>query len=256
MSRLLYLFALILFSLSPAMAQQQPSSPEKSGQAQAAQSAAQTKPASEAAEHAAGPAESHATAADDKKEGSGSEDVEEKMKQSASVQWIGRSLGISTQKAYWLSVGLNFAVIAFFIGMLLRSNMPRIFRERTGSIQKQMEEARRASAEASSRLSDIEARLARLDTQISEMRSTAEREAAAEEERLRAATEAERRRIVESAEQEITAISTNARRELKQFAAELAVNVATQRIRVDDATDRELVHNFGSQLNDGSKGGD
>ncbi len=246
MRRLFLVLALCAFSGLSAIAQPPSASQKKPV-------AAEPTFGAEAPEHAAGPTETHATSVKEGKEGS--EDAEEKMKRSPSVQWLGRKLGISVQNAYWVSVLLNFAVVAVFIGMLLRSKLPAAFRERSGSIQRQMEEARRASADATTRLKDIESRLARLDVQITEMRTTAEREAAAEEERLRAAAETERRKIVESTAQEIGAISGNARRELKHFAAELAVNVAAQRIKVDDSTDRTLVHDFAAHLNDGAKGG-
>jgi F-type H+-transporting ATPase subunit b len=126
-----------------------------------------------------------------------------------------------------------------------------MFRDRTASIRKAMEEARQASAEANSRLSGIEQRLARLDDEIGAMRAAAEKEAAAEEERIKTATADEARKIADSAGQEIAAAAKTARRELTAYAADLAVTLAKKQIHVDAATDQELVRRFADQLSNG-----
>jgi F-type H+-transporting ATPase subunit b len=172
----------------------------------------------------------------------------EEFKRSASVRVLARLTGMSLEHAYWLAVLLNFAVIAGVVIWISRSKLPGVFRNRTQSIQKAMEEARKASEEANRRLSEIEARLARLDGEIGSMRGTAEQETAAEEARIREAAEEDTRKVVESAEQEIAAAAKLARRELKAFAAELAVSMARQQIRVDAPTDQALVQNFSEQL--------
>ena len=51
-----------------------------------------------------------------------------------------------------------------------------------------------------------------------------------------------------SAEQEIAAATNSARRELKAYAAELAVELAEKKIRVGQEADRELVRAFTSRL--------
>ena len=105
-----------------------------------------------------------------------------------------------------------------------------------------------ASAEAARRLGEIEARLARLDSEVSGIKTAAEREAAAEEERIRAAAEDDKRKVVDAAEAEIAAIARTARHELKNFAASLAVDIATRKIKVDDNTDQALVREFAGHL--------
>jgi len=121
-----------------------------------------------------------------------------------------------------------------------------------------MLEARKASEEANRRLAGIESRLSKLDVEIGEMRAAAEKEAAAEEQRIKAAAEDDARKIVESAEQEITAVARAARRELTTFAADLAVSLAKKQIQIDAATDQKLIHHFAQQLQtngDEPKGG-
>ena len=123
-----------------------------------------------------------------------------------------------------------------------------LFRNRTASIQKAMEEARKASEDANRRLAEIEARLSRLDAEIGGMRAAAEKEAAAEEQRIKAAADEDARKIVESAEQEIAAAAKSARRELTAYAADLAVSLAKKQIHVDAATDQALLRSFAQQL--------
>jgi F-type H+-transporting ATPase subunit b len=215
-------------------------------------SAAQTQPAPH--ENSASPNPPAAEAGDAKK-GEAPEaekDEEAQFKESGSVKWLAKTLGIDVTKAYWVSIILNFLVIAALIVFALKSSLPTLFRERTAAIQKGLEEARRASAEASARLTEIESRLARLDVEINEMRAKSEQDAQAEDGRMRAATEEERRKIVENSEQEIAAAANAARRDLKQFAAELAVSLAEKKISVNDTTDQALIRYFAAHLADGS----
>lgn len=222
------------------------------------QKASETKSEPAAGEHQAAGHEAAAAEGAHAAAGAKSEEAADSHKQfteSPSVQWLGRTLGVETKTAYWLSVLLNFAVLAGAFIWIGRKSLPQMFRDRTSAIQQGMAEAREASAKAALRLTEIEARLGKLDTEIATMRSQAEAEARAEEERLRAATEEEKRKIVQSAEQEIAAAAANARRDLKNLAAELAVSLAEQKIKVDESTDKVLVREFAAELTHPAKGG-
>jgi F-type H+-transporting ATPase subunit b len=187
--------------------------------------------------------------AHESREAAGEEkDETEEFKQSASVRLISKWTGLDLRRAYWLSVVTNFAVIAAVIVWAGRKYMPGIFLARTQAIQRAMQEAQAASEEARRKLADIESRLARLDSEITTMRDAAEKEAAAEESRIKAATEEEAKKIIAAAEQEIAAAAKTARRELTAYAADLAVGLAQKQIRVDAATDQALVRNFAGQL--------
>jgi F-type H+-transporting ATPase subunit b len=176
------------------------------------------------------------------------EDDDAQFKHSPSVQFVAKLTGLDLEHAYWVCVLLNFAVIAGAIFWLSKKNLPGVFRNRTISIQKAMEEARKASEEANRRLAEIEARLSKLDSEINGMRAAAATEAAAEEQRIKAAAAEDARKIVESAEQEIAAAAKSARRELTAYAADLAVTLAKKQIVVDAATDQGLLRNFAQQL--------
>ncbi|HEY1464839.1 MAG TPA: ATP synthase F0 subunit B [Terriglobales bacterium] len=174
------------------------------------------------------------------------------FKQSPAVQWLAKVTGLKVRQAYWMGVLLNFGVLAAVILWFSAKGLPKMFRNRTASIQQAMAEARKASEEARRRLADIEARLNRLDGEIGKMKTAAENEAAQEEERIKAATTEDVRKVVESAEQEIASAAKAARRELTRHAADLAISLAEKQINVDPATDQQLVRGFSDQLSNGS----
>jgi F-type H+-transporting ATPase subunit b len=176
------------------------------------------------------------------------QDDQSQFKHSSSVEWVAKVTGMDLEHAYLVCVLLNFIVIAAAIFWLSKKNLPAMFRNRTISIQKAMEEARKASENANRRLAEIEARLSKLDVEIGGMRAAAEKDAAAEEQRIKAAAEEDARKIVASAEQEIAAAVKSARRQLTAYAADLAVSLAKKQIHVDVATDHALLRSFAQQL--------
>jgi F-type H+-transporting ATPase subunit b len=175
------------------------------------------------------------------------------FKYSRPVRWISRITGLNLEESYLLGMGINFAIVLGVIIWISRKNLPAMFRNRTALIQKAIEEARQASADANRRLAEIEARLSKLDVEIGEMRAAAEKEVAAEEQRIKAAAEEDARKIVDSVGQEVTAAVRTARRELTAYAADLAVALAKKQIHVDAATDQTLVKHFARQLTNGDK---
>ena len=170
------------------------------------------------------------------------------FKYSRMVARLGRMIGLNAHGMYWLSIFINFLILGLFFWMLLKAKLPQMFRDRTNTIQKALKEAQAASAEASRRLGDIEARLAKIDSEVNQIKAEAEREAAAEEERIKTAAEEDKHKVVDAAEAEIAAIARSARHELKSFAASLAVDIAAKKIKVDDNTDHALVREFVGQL--------
>ncbi len=180
---------------------------------------------------------------------------QDQFKHSASVQLVAKLTGLSLEHAYWLCVLFNFAVVAGMVVYFSKKNLPSVFRNRTASIQKAMQEARQASEDANRRLAEIESRLSCLGEEIAGMTAAAEKEAAAEGARIKAAAEEDARKIVESAEQEIAAAAKLARRELTAYAANLAVSLAARQIKVDTATDQALVRDFAQGLSPKSKTG-
>jgi F-type H+-transporting ATPase subunit b len=176
------------------------------------------------------------------------EALTESLRHSSAVKAIGRLTGLDAEKAYWLSTVLNFLIVGVVLWVLLRKVLPGIFRDRTASIQKRLDEARKTSEEARQRLAGVEERLARLDSEIAQMRTEAETAGKADEERVMKAAEDERRRIVEAARQEIATAASSAQRELKAFVADLAVGMAEKKISVGQAADQTIVREFTAGL--------
>ena len=190
------------------------------------------------------------------REASGEEEENANLKHSSMVQKLAKVTGMSVHEAHLVALGFNFALVVFLIYWFGRKSVPQMLGNRTESIQRALQEARLASEDANRRLADVEARLQKLDSAISQMRTTAEKEAADEETRIQKATEAEMNKVVLAAEQEIAAAAKLARRELIGLTADLATSLARQQIRVDSDTDQALVRNFAGQLsNNGGKDG-
>jgi F0F1-type ATP synthase membrane subunit b/b' len=176
------------------------------------------------------------------------DETNEQFKNSPSLKWMAETLRISTTVAYKLSATFNFVALVTLIAIPLRSKLPAIFRKRTELIRQGLDGAQKASAEATQRLLAIESRLAKIGCEIATIQSIADQQWQQEEERIRAAAEENKCRISKAAEHEIAAAVNQARRELKAYAADLAVTLAATRIQVDVSTDEELVRSFIQQL--------
>lgn len=183
-------------------------------------------------------------------------DENEKYKQSASVKKIGSLLGLSTEQAATVFEGTNFAVLFLLLGFAAVKLLPKTFRDRNTAIQKNLVDARTATEQASVRLTGVEARLAKLDDEIAALRAQSEKASANDEQRIKASVEEEKQKILAAAEQEIAAATTQARRQLQQYAAELAIEQAARKLVITAETDRLLVQNFARSLSgDDSKEG-
>ena len=134
------------------------------------------------------------------------------------------------------------------VGWFLVKTLPKTFRDRNTAIQKHLVDARTATEEASARLSSVEERLSKLDEQIAAMRAQAEKDSARDEQRIKACVEEEKQKILAAAEQEIAAATTQAQRQIQQYAAELAIEQAARKLVVTAETDRLLVQSFARRL--------
>jgi F-type H+-transporting ATPase subunit b len=170
------------------------------------------------------------------------------LKHSSMVQKLAKLTGMSVHGAHLFALILNFAVVALLLVWAIRKTVPAIMRTRNESIQRALEEARKASQDAGQRLTDIENRLRQMDVEIGRMQASAEKEAEAEEARIKKAAEDELKKVVLAAEQEIAAAAKQIRRELSVHTADLALALARKQINVDSNTDQVLVRNFAAKL--------
>ena len=172
----------------------------------------------------------------------------EAFRHSPAVEGLARRLHMSTETAATVFEYINRGVVIAVILWFVFRTVPKIFRKRGETLQKQLLDARLAAAEANERLAVVEERLSKLDIDIEAIRRHTEQDSLNDEKRIQESLEAERQRIVASAGQEIEAAGATAQRELKKFAAQLAVDRARQGIRLGPEGDRLLIRSFGENL--------
>jgi F-type H+-transporting ATPase subunit b len=174
---------------------------------------------------------------------------------SPSVRLLARWLHLDQETAARLFEYLNFAILAGAVLFALWKYLPKTFRANREEIQHKLTEARTATEEAHERLSAIEQRLSRLDQDIAAIGDQAEKDSVEDEARIKASIEAERQRIMEAVSRDIAAASSAAQRELKRFAAGLAVDRAGQRMALTENEDRALIQEFTQNLSHQARNG-
>lgn len=138
-------------------------------------------------------------------------------------------------------LAIKSATLLIFLGILFavaRRPVADALRNRSAHVRKSIDEATTLKAQAEARFADVEARLAKLDQKIAEMRTTADWEADQEAIRLREKAALDAQRMQEVAERTIREETERARRSLRDDAVRLSVALARQKatdaITVDD----------------------
>jgi len=147
----------------------------------------------------------------------------------------------------WINTGIIFLVILLPIAKFL----PRAIYKRKQTLKHRLETARQTTADANARLSAVEAQLARLDDEISKIRAQVEDESKHDEARIKASLKEESERIFTAAENEIAAASAAAQRQLRHFAADLAIESAARQLTLTPEADRALIDEFVAEASNG-----
>ena len=147
---------------------------------------------------------------------------------------------------------INFGIIALAIVVPLIRFMPKFLKNRAAKVREDIDSARKVTEDANSRLSAVEAKLASIGEEIAKFQAEVERESAQDETRIKSTIEEESARIVAAAEQEIGVAAAQARRTLRHFAADLAIEQAARQLVLTPETDRALIAEF---VGDVAKGG-
>ena len=142
---------------------------------------------------------------------------------------------------------INAAIIWLCIIIPLAKFLPKVIRKRSATLSHNLENARKTTSDANARLSAVEAQLSHLDDEIAKIRAQVEEEIKNDEVRIKAGIEEERTRILAAAEQEINAAAASARRGLRHFAADLAIEQAAKQLVLTPETDRALISQFISE---------
>jgi len=185
------------------------------------------------------------------------EEQEQALLHAPVVQSLARILHLNLDTTVFLLLGINFAIIFFAVAIPLARIMPKIIRKRSQTLSQDLETARAATADAQSRLSAVEAKLAGLGEEMQKFRNQVEQDSLEDEKRIKAALSEESARIVAAAEQEIGVAAAQIRRGLRDFAADLAIDQASRQLNLTPETDRALIAEFvaGVSADASGKGG-
>jgi len=125
----------------------------------------------------------------------------------------------------------NFAILVGGLWWFLNAPMSAYLRDRHGAIRRDLVEAANIKAAAAAQLAEVERKLQALPGEIDTLRQRGADEISAEEARIAALAAGERERLLEQTRREIDVQLRLAKRELVEHTADLAVQLAGDRIR-------------------------
>jgi F-type H+-transporting ATPase subunit b len=141
---------------------------------------------------------------------------------------------------------IHFVILAGLLYWVFGKLLPPMFRKKADLISSAIEEATAVKAEADRQLKEAAVKLTTLEQEVASFRAMAQKDAAAEVERLRNATKGEIEKIVSAGKAEIAAAERAARLELRELAAKLAVDRAESLVsqQMTPAVQDALINNF------------
>lgn len=141
---------------------------------------------------------------------------------------------------------LNLAILLGIIAWAARKPIKDAIASRSVAIKKDMDEINALRKQAQDRYAEIETRLQGYDKKLAEMKSDAEREAAAEAREIAARAERDAAQIQQAAERTIRDETLRARHALRKDAVELAVKLAEEQLRhqITEDDQRRLAADF------------
>jgi F0F1-type ATP synthase membrane subunit b/b' len=142
----------------------------------------------------------------------------------------------------------NFGILAAGLGYLASKHLPAFFADRTAEIQKDLAEARQLKAESDAKAAAMEQRMAKLGAEIEALRAEGKAQIAAEGDRIRKETEQAVAKLQATAETEIDSMTKAAKHELKNYSVQLAMEMATDKIRTRSGMEANLFNRFVADL--------
>jgi F0F1-type ATP synthase membrane subunit b/b' len=145
---------------------------------------------------------------------------------------------------------LHFVIIAVLVIWLLKSVLPPYIRRNADKISEAIRKATAARIEAERQLKEAAEKLAGLQQEVRHFREQAQKDAAAELQRLREMMKVDIERVGVAARAEIDAAERSARLELKALAAKLAVDRAESLVakQVTPALQEAMINNLVQSL--------
>lgn len=136
-----------------------------------------------------------------------------------------------SQTKDFLGKVLNFLVLFGGLAYLLRKPLGSFLQARSESVAKELRDARESREEAIERVASVEARLDSLDKEVEELRLAAEKDGQTLHQSLIEEARKDADRLKRFAQQEIEMLTQDSVRDIKEFAAALATDLARQRIQ-------------------------
>jgi F-type H+-transporting ATPase subunit b len=144
----------------------------------------------------------------------------------------------------------NFALLIGALVYFLKSPIATYLSSRSGQIRQDLVSAEQMRTAAAAQLAEIQQKMATLPGELEALTRQGAEDVKAERERISRAAEHERTRLLDQTRREIDMRLRVAKRDLTEHAAQLAVQVAEQRIKRSITPDDQmrLVDRYASQL--------
>ncbi len=136
-----------------------------------------------------------------------------------------------SQTRDFLGKAVNFLVLFGGLAYLLRKPLGSFLQERSDLLAKTLREAKKSRAEAAKRLDEVESRMEKLDDEIEQLRREAESEGQALRQLTLEEAKKNAERLKRYAQTEIEMLTKDAIREIKEYTATVAADLARQRIQ-------------------------
>jgi F-type H+-transporting ATPase subunit b len=146
---------------------------------------------------------------------------------------------------------INLVIFLGILYYLLRRPMREFFAQRLASVRQMLERAAKEKEAATMKMTELDVRLNRLDAELAGIREQANREAAAERERMKAETERDIGKLRITTNREIEAAKQVALADLREYAATKSVELAEQIIRreLTPEDDARLLRRVSEEMN-------
>jgi len=141
----------------------------------------------------------------------------------------GEHHGINWGTLFWKTV--NFIIFFGAMGYFLAKPIGSFLRSRSENITNELKEAEDARDQAQAELAEAKSKVANLEQELTEMRAKGERDAEEIGRNMVAQAQAECERIEKQAATDLDTMGKSARRQLREYAAQLSIETAEKLVR-------------------------
>jgi F-type H+-transporting ATPase subunit b len=149
-----------------------------------------------------------------------------------------------------IAKAVNFAILIGILTYFLRAPVAGYLNGRIAKVREDLVTAKQTRETAARQLAEIDAKLAALPAELAALKKRGAEDLVAERARIEQDALVERQRVLDHTRREIDMRLRVAKRELLELAANLAVNVASERIRTTITPDDQarLVDRYAAQM--------